>query len=502
LLSIACLCVVLVGLDGWRSWQTRELLIRADFAETANLARSLTQHAHDTVQAADTILVGLRDLVEQEGVSPAQVERLRTLGMRWIAPLPTLHGLFVFDAQGVMLVNTLSLTRNALNGHEQAYFKYHQTHPDRDVHVDGLIRCVTNCSWVFSVTRRIDAADGSFAGVVMASLSIDGFKQFFATFDKGPHGMIGLLSTRGIVFAREPSDALATGTDTSRGIVFRKLLLQAPVGSFEEIFPYDRIRRFGSYRRVEDYPLVVVVAHGVDDVLANWTSDARLHLSIDLVVCLVLLYVGSRFALQLRRRQSADDEVAALNVRLEAQASTDSLTGLFNRRRFDEKLHQEWHCAQAKQSALSLLFIDVDRFKLFNDRHGHQRGDECLRVIASAIAGTTRRPSDFVARYGGEEIAVLLAETDAAEAVAIGERVRAAIETVGMPHPDNLPLKIVTASVGVATLMPMAGFMTPEALVAAADAALYDAKRKGRNIVVSRREAPASDAVTASPRSA
>ncbi|MDO9713623.1 diguanylate cyclase [Paracraurococcus sp. LOR1-02] len=177
-------------------------------------------------------------------------------------------------------------------------------------------------------------------------------------------------------------------------------------------------------------------------------------------------------------------ERKALERRLAALARTDGLTGLPNRRAFDEALALEWSRARRESTPVSLLLLDVDRFKLFNDTYGHPAGDACLRAVAGAVASAVHRPADLVARYGGEEIVVLLPNTSAAGAEMLAEQVRAAVEAVGLTHTANLPSSVVTVSVGVATALPAADpDLFAEALLAAADAALYSAKHSGRNRV-------------------
>ncbi|MBR0717918.1 diguanylate cyclase, partial [Bradyrhizobium liaoningense] len=174
-----------------------------------------------------------------------------------------------------------------------------------------------------------------------------------------------------------------------------------------------------------------------------------------------------------------------LENRLETLAIEDSLTGLANRRRFDESLAEEWARAYRDRSTLGLLMIDVDRFKSYNDEYGHPAGDACLRVVAKILAAEAHRTSDLAARYGGEEFAVLLPNTDAAGCARIGERLRQAIREAGLVHASNPSSGIVTASVGGAVCRPaLERTAGTSSLIEAADRALYAAKQSGRDRLV------------------
>jgi diguanylate cyclase (GGDEF)-like protein len=172
-----------------------------------------------------------------------------------------------------------------------------------------------------------------------------------------------------------------------------------------------------------------------------------------------------------------------LEAQLFAMARTDGLTGLANRRTFDEALAAEARRASRQGLSLSLILVDVDRFKLYNDTLGHMAGDECLRLVARALAGTVGRSGDVVARYGGEEFVLLLPATDAAAAALLGEKARKAVEALAIPHGENQPSGTVTISVGIATGPSGLGEreIDPVWLVETADAALYQAKAAGRN---------------------
>ena len=186
---------------------------------------------------------------------------------------------------------------------------------------------------------------------------------------------------------------------------------------------------------------------------------------------------GGRLVAVVETLRDLTDERTA-RIALEQLARRDSLTGLANRRCFDDTLQAEWTRAQRSKQPLSLLMVDVDNFKQYNDANGHLGGDECLRRIAQAVAGEMRA-NDLVARYGGEEFAVILPNEPLKGAAVVAERIRRRVEGLQLPNP-LAPARRVTVSIGAATALAVPGMLAHE-LVAIADAALYRAKHMGRN---------------------
>lgn len=173
-----------------------------------------------------------------------------------------------------------------------------------------------------------------------------------------------------------------------------------------------------------------------------------------------------------------------LEDKLAVLASSDGLTGLANRRHFDEQLESEWERAKREGTPLSLLLLDVDHFKKFNDQYGHQAGDACLRSVARVLSEQARRPADVAARYGGEEFALLLPNTDAAGCAQVGERIQQAIRDLGILHALNPPSRLITLSLGGATLLSASDKLHCTSLIEAADKALYAAKESGPDRLV------------------
>jgi diguanylate cyclase (GGDEF)-like protein len=219
----------------------------------------------------------------------------------------------------------------------------------------------------------------------------------------------------------------------------------------------------------------------------------------------LLLWAGLMFSRRLRQELAEQarlrDEIRAANILLEDKvrartaeleeanrkladlSATDGLTGLANRRRFDEVLYSEWQRAKRLGLPLALAMIDVDEFKSYNDHFGHQAGDECLRRIATVLRATVQRSGDLIARYGGEEFVVILPGVDRTEATILAETIRRAMQTEGLKHTEQSMAGVVTISIGIAARVPQPG-EGADGLLREADAAMYQAKRHGRNNVV------------------
>jgi diguanylate cyclase (GGDEF)-like protein len=196
----------------------------------------------------------------------------------------------------------------------------------------------------------------------------------------------------------------------------------------------------------------------------------------------LLLFTNRLWSIVEAKRSKAD--LAEANAELSRLARIDSLTGIANRRTFDAFLEMQWRTAAREGAAISLLMADIDSFKAYNDTYGHQAGDEALRRVASVIAGASRRLSDLAARYGGEEFSAILPNTGSESALGLARSIVAEVAALRIPHALSTG-GIVSISVGVATLVPSRdGREASGTLVAQADAALYEAKRRGKNRAV------------------
>jgi diguanylate cyclase (GGDEF)-like protein len=491
---VVLVCVSLVATDGWLIWKARQVQLREAEIETSNLASALARQASDTLKKADTVLRDLVERLQVDGVEPQQLQRLQSLMRQHVYEQNELHGLFAYDRDGNWLVNSFGKVPPGANNADREYFIYHRQHPDdHGAHVGLPVRSRTTGDWIIPLSRRLEDAQGNFAGVALATISIDFFRQFYATFDIRQNGTINLVRNDGTLLVRSPFREDLIGTSIAHGQIFSRLLPQSPTGTATLPSLIDGVERLFSYRQIQDYPLVVVAALAEEDILSDWREDtARQLLLVGLLAALLALF-GFYLVRLIKQGQKTEvelmatrDALRAFNRRLEQQALEDELTRLANRRRFIRALHDEYARAARTRRPLALVLFDVDYFKQYNDIYGHSAGDECLRSVARIIRGGQKRPADLAARYGGEEFCLLLPETDAQGALQVAEQVRQALEAQAMPHAGS-PWRRLSLSAGVhvcQAVPAVASVGGPDSLVQGADKALYAAKAAGRDRVV------------------
>ena len=219
----------------------------------------------------------------------------------------------------------------------------------------------------------------------------------------------------------------------------------------------------------------------VDDVITVPVDRVELLLRIESL--LRARQLSLRLSALLAQEQLLEQKLQADNETLHQLATLDGLTGLANRRTFDEKLDYEWKVCRREQVPLFLLLCDIDHFKAYNDYYGHPAGDRCLQAVSTTLATIIRRPADLAARYGGEEFALILPRTDWKGALHMAELVRQTLQTQALPHAASPTAAHITLSCGLAGWVP-SDTTTPEDLVQAADEALYQAKATGRDRLV------------------
>jgi diguanylate cyclase (GGDEF)-like protein len=467
---VLCLSLTLVGIEAWQMWHARETNLHSARIVTASLSESVANQVETTLRTADTVIATLVQRAEVDGVDRATLDRLYGVMTSLGAALPAIHEMGLTDKDGNAIVKSLVAHPVGLNYRERDYFRYLSTHDTRDVFIGAPVRSKIDGSLNITVSRRYNARDGSFAGVVVSSVSMEFFRRLFESLQSKSGSAISLIGQDQMLLAASPA---------SFGEGEFAALAAAPADALEYRSPHDGVRRVGSYSPLAHYPMTAVVAQDSGVILQQWYAQLRLHGAIVLAILTIIGVLGYR--------------LDRANRAVRMQALRDALTGLANRRCFNDTIEQEFARATRHRAPLALIMMDIDLFKSFNDRYGHPAGDACLRAVGAAVQGVLRRTGDLGARYGGEELAILLPATDLADATQIFRDVEAAVRSLAIPHAAS-PHGVVTLSAGLAVADADRAIASIASLIDAADAALYAAKADGRNTFAVDRGAAAAPA--------
>jgi len=488
---------------------------------------NLTQHSADTqrevVSSVETMLKSAAYIRASGGIARS-CEILRA---SLPTNLPWIRSIMIVSRDGLVQCSTLNMQVGLNIGDREYFRKAQETHGF--VFSDYLFG-KTNNRPMMMAAYPVSAINPEEDAVVVAGINIDWLSKIMTNLGGRPGISSVLVDSAGVVIAAPADQTSMIGRPLDAvplmaAVAEKALSSDAPSGSLS-FTASDGSKRALSFARISGTQSRLIVSIDEAKVTAAINREIRTaYLQLGFVCLFVLLgaLVGAekliinpievmtgmarRFgegdwsarvarsrlpsefmplarafnamAAQLSQRER---ELVATNDRLTVMASIDMLSGLANRRGFQSRLDFEWMKAQQYVSELSLLMIDVDHFKLYNDTYGHPEGDACLTRLGETLSGIAADTMGFAGRYGGEEFCLLLPNTDALKAQAIGETVRAAVQDLAIPHATSSH-RTVTVSIGVAATLPN-DTQRPGDLIEAADAALYAAKHRGRNTVV------------------
>lgn len=376
---------------------------------------------------------------------------------------------YIVDRQGRIVAPLDADLTLPISVADRDYFRSHEMNPSLGLYISQPYASRTH-GGVLSValTRRIAAPDHTFGGVAVIALRLDHLGALIGDVDAAGSKTIDIVEEKGTILACNPCLGSPPGA-----------LMQLPGNATQDrnladalAFPVGARARTYRSVRVPGASMYVVATPSTQATLRDWERHAVL-LGVIAMACAATLIAGSWLLVAaIRTRVSATERLMSLSV-------TDGLTGLSNRRALDAKLASEWRRARRSHNPMSILFVDIDHFKHFNDAYGHAVGDDVLRAVAKNIGGHTRRDADMAARYGGEEFAVVLPDTDAATAAVMAEQVRRDVERLHIAH-EGSARGMVTVSVGAATGL-ASECDSAETILKAADEQLFVAKQSGRN---------------------
>ncbi|WP_296313418.1 sensor domain-containing diguanylate cyclase [Pseudomonas sp.] len=497
-LFVVFVCLSLLAVDFWLAWRSRDQELRQAIISNTNLASAVAEQMDLMVSEVGYLLDSIAFEMELDRSNTKVLAHLEPILKNHAASNRHVHGVFVYNAQGAWVVNSLGETPSRMNNADREYFIRHRENPSLETWVGKPITSRSTGIWIIPVSRRINDAAGNFAGVVLATINVDHISRILAKFEIGQHGAVTFALDDGAILMRRPFDVENFGKSIA-GTQLQQDFASRFAGTYQSISPFDGIERLGSFQHTQSHALLVSVALSKHEMLREWRETTWIQTLWIVLLCIVTALAGSQVVRSVRQRVKVEldlgqtrDALTQANARLAQLASYDGLTGLANRRFFDETMERAFAESCRSGQPLGLVMVDVDYFKQYNDCYGHPAGDRCLQQVAQAIQSAARRPLDFVARYGGEEMVMVLPNTDAPGAAVVAEIARSALEAMGIPHATS-SLGHVSASLGVAAHVPGAdaaagaGMRDAQALLDAADQALYQAKTLGRNRVVAHR---------------
>ena len=459
--SLALVCAIM-AIVAFTLWQAREDARTRAQREGENIVHAIEADVARNIEVYDLSLQGLREALATVAVAHVEREVQRLALFDRAASAKYMGALLVLNATGDIVISSRSTTPTPINLADRDYFQVHQYRPDIGLYISRPFKGrLEHREDSIALSRRLTDEDGKFAGVVAGTLRLSYFRDLFSRLNVGRRGLFALVRSDGTILMRHPSTdgAYDIGGSFRDMPIFQRILSERS-GSFTGRSTISGVDRLLTFTQIGELPLFVAVSQAVDDIYAEWWRRAIAIGSVTLMLAVIIIVLATMF----RRAQRV----------LAAVAVTDGLTGLANRRCFEQMLQLEWQRAARTNTPLALLMIDVDNFKAFNDQNGHWRADEVLREFGRLLKSCGKRPGDLAARYGGEEFAVILPNTDTRSASVVAERIR-----VGMlERAQNVDSP--TVSIGVASMRPRPDRYAA-ALLKAADTALYRAKANGRN---------------------
>ncbi len=296
-------------------------------------------------------------------------------------------------------------------------------------------------------------------------------------------------------YCQDPTKAIKLAAEINATVILQDLVMP-------EVDGLMMVRYFRVNKATAKIPIIVLStkeeASIKSEAFTLGANDYMVKLPDKIEMIARIRYHSKAYITQLERDEAfraleeSREKLAEANLALQKLSSLDGLTGIANRRSFDETLQKEWKRSIRGEKSIGIIMLDIDFFKLYNDHYGHQGGDDCLKRVAKGLESAIHRETDFLARYGGEEFSTVLPDTDLNGAIKVAEEMRLTIKDLRIEHAKSKVTDIVSISIGVATVIPLQG-MNPEILITAADQALYRAKDEGRDMVKSGKVTDISD---------
>jgi diguanylate cyclase (GGDEF)-like protein len=441
---------------------------------SANLVSIISNDVARSVELYNLSLQAVVDGAESPQVMALPAELRRRVLFDRATTAANLGGAYLLGRMGQVLAENDRDQPRTGGFADRDYFIAQQQSPGAGLFVSHPFRSrLRDGSASIGLSRRVNAPDGSFAGIALLAIQVGYFNAVLSKIDTGPRGSVFIVLSDGTLLARKPASDDDASKSIAKSPTFHTMATSLS-GTYAAVSPLDGIRRLYTFAHIPGTPFIAAVAPAEDDILSGWRRRGAVIGGLTIVLGLSFITISWLLAYSLAERARSQAELVRL-------AGTDSLTGLYNRRVMDNRLDEEWRRSRRNGTYLSVLFVDVDKFKSYNDTYGHKMGDEALAAVGDCIEAVIRRPGDVPARYGGEEFVILLSDTPGGGALKVAESLRAKVQGMALEHTGSAS-GVVTVSIGCATVMPQTGG-SALGLINWADEALYKAKAGGRNRV-------------------
>lgn len=584
----------------WSEYTNWQRLLQSANTRQMETARAMALHTDDILALAQQPLNNLSAHARDALGDEAKMQHLLEEMLRVVKTSPLLRSLAYADAQGRLIGSTFAANSAGMDLSDREYFLFHKSNASTQPRFGLPSQSQTNGRWFLPISQRIDNPDGSFAGIMIATIDMDHFSRFIETFEVNEENAFALLRKDGAILLRLPIDLKAMGANVADSTLYRDQIMKKLRGNYEYVSRFDGTKRISGFYRSTDTGVTAIATQTKASIFDDWLKQSKYPWLSIILAYLIGTAMAIRWIRQIELREIGDQKVAAreaefrlianaspdviekislagvrqyvspaaariferdtesvigtsvlddrddqtksawqdalakvqsgsstecilyrhqrmdgtmiwlesviscfrsddnnepdgivvitrdvtrqqmMKQELNALATTDELTRLFNKRYFNTQLSSTLAAARANQQSVSLILLDLDRFKAYNDTYGHLAGDCALRDVAAVIPPQLIGTGGLAARYGGEELVVLLPNTDAEETMRIAENIRKAIAALKIEHAGNLPWGHVTVSSGHATVLPSQAFSEND-LITQADRALYAAKAAGRN---------------------
>jgi diguanylate cyclase (GGDEF)-like protein len=472
--AIAFLIVCAAGLGVWLDYvRVKE----QSEASASDVTRVVEKQIMDSVYQVDVLLEQVAKTMREDGST-----KKYTTPEKWQELGTYCRSIMGCVVMGVVAKNGRAISMSNISGppnmdvSDREFFQ--APIRSKKLYIDSaIISRLPGRPIIFNISKPVFDQSGKLLAVIAVGMNTEQFTALYQLMGSQLSPVVTVLKMNGDIVARNPDMASNVGKSNNKGQLFTEYLPKAPHGVYESKSVLDGKIRVAAYRSLPTLDLVVFA--GIEKHVAFQAWKKRTYNSIAIVsVLLLLLMVMLNFSYRSLVSQLA---LRVKNDELEELSLLDGLTGVANRRSFDMTAEKNWQHHLNNKTPLSVLMIDIDFFKYYNDSLGHQAGDECLRKIAQVLKKCLYRDVDQYARYGGEEFVVIVSGEDQG-ALKIAQRICNEIDLLTIAHPNSQVSSYVTVSVGIAStnIVEVDKF---EDLLRAADNALYLAKEKGRNRV-------------------